>query len=58
LDFADWGVDYLKYDNCFNEDVPAIERYPKMRDALNATGRSIFYSICNWGDEETWKWAP
>ena len=22
-DFADWGVDYLKYDNCFNEGVPA-----------------------------------
>jgi len=58
LDWASWGVDYLKYDNCFNQDVPAIERYPKMRDALNATGRPIFYSICNWGQENTPEWGP
>ena len=38
-DWASWGVDYLKYDNCFNENVPAIERYPKMRDALAHSGR-------------------
>ena len=24
LDYASWGVDYLKYDNCFNQKVPAI----------------------------------
>jgi alpha-galactosidase len=23
-DYASWGVDYLKYDNCFNENVPAL----------------------------------
>jgi len=28
-----------------------------MRDALNATGRPIFYSICNWGEEDTWMWG-
>ena len=28
-----------------------------MRDALNKTGRPIFYSICNWGDENTWEWG-
>ena len=57
-DYAAWGVDYLKYDNCFNEKVPASIRYPAMRDALNATGRPIFYSICNWGEEDTTHWAP
>ena len=56
--FAEWKVDYLKYDNCFNENVPAIERYPAMRDALAATGRDIFYSICNWGQEDSPSWAP
>ena len=56
-DFAKWEVDYLKYDNCNNEKVPAITRYTKMRDALNKTGRPIFYSICNWGEEEVWKWG-
>lgn len=25
-----------------------ISRYPPMGDALNETGRSIFYSICEW----------
>jgi alpha-galactosidase len=29
-----------------------------MRSAIAATGRDIFYSICNWGEENTWKWAP
>lgn len=57
-DFASWGVDYLKYDNCFNDSVPAIIRYPTMRDALDKTGRPIFYSLCNWGEEHTWQWAP
>jgi len=45
-DFADWGVDYLKYDNCFNDSISGMVRYPIMRDALLATGRPIFYSLC------------
>lgn len=56
-DFADWGVDYLKYDNCYNDHVPATTRYGDMRDALLATGRPIFYSICNWGEEEVGRWG-
>lgn len=47
MDLASWGVDYLKYDNCYNQSVPDLYRYTKMRDALNKTGRPIFYSICN-----------
>jgi alpha-galactosidase len=57
-DYADWGVDYLKYDNCGTQGIPAPERYRVMRDALNKTGRPIFYSICNWGQENTPSWAP
>ncbi|KAK9360842.1 glycoside hydrolase superfamily [Lipomyces starkeyi] len=33
------------------------ERYRTMSDALNATGRSILYSMCNWGEDYLWKWA-
>ncbi|CAL5407575.1 unnamed protein product [Camellia sinensis] len=55
--FASWGVDYLKYDNCFNLGIKPEERYPPMRDALNATGRSIFYSICEWGVDDPALWA-
>ncbi|KAF7133540.1 hypothetical protein RHSIM_Rhsim09G0184800 [Rhododendron simsii] len=55
--FASWGVDYLKYDNCFNLGIKPQERYPPMRDALNATGRPIFYSICEWGVDDPALWA-
>jgi len=55
-DFASWGVDYLKYDNCYNKNIHALDRYPVMRDALknNPFKRPIFYSICNWGEDNTW----
>ncbi|XP_028111182.1 alpha-galactosidase 3-like isoform X1 [Camellia sinensis] len=55
--FASWGVDYLKYDNCFNLGIKPEERYPPMRDALNETGHSIFYSICEWGVDDPALWA-
>ncbi|MFE7388873.1 NPCBM/NEW2 domain-containing protein [Streptomyces sp. NPDC057582] len=55
--FADWGVDYLKYDNCNNQGVDAKKRYTTMRDALEATGRPIVYSICEWGQNKPWEWA-
>ncbi|MGW1806120.1 NPCBM/NEW2 domain-containing protein [Streptomyces sp. NPDC002078] len=55
--FADWGVDYLKYDNCNNQGVDAKQRYTTMRDALKATGRPIVYSICEGGQNKPWEWA-
>ncbi|KMT16789.1 hypothetical protein BVRB_2g042760 [Beta vulgaris subsp. vulgaris] len=55
--FASWGVDYLKYDNCFNLGIPPKKRYPPMRDALNATERPIFYSLCEWGVDDPALWA-
>lgn len=33
-------------------------RYPVMRDALNATGRQIFFSMCEWGVDNPATWAP
>jgi alpha-galactosidase len=60
--FAAWGVDYLKYDNCNNNGSSTkqqyIDRYTAMRDALNATGRPIVYSLCEWGVNAPWTWAP
>jgi len=44
--YAAWGVDYLKLDSCDTDATPAEVEYSKMRDALNATGRPIFYSLC------------
>jgi alpha-galactosidase len=56
-DYASWGIDYLKYDNCYNEGVPASERYGKMSAALKQTGRDILFSICNWGNEDISAWG-
>ncbi|MFE9883197.1 NPCBM/NEW2 domain-containing protein [Streptomyces sp. NPDC005784] len=56
--WASWGVDYLKYDNCNNTGADAKTRYKAMGDALKATGRPILYSICEWGSNQPWNWAP
>ena len=55
--FAEWGVDYLKYDYCFK---PAHEHgkmlYRRMGLALANCGRDILFSGCSWGADETHKW--
>lgn len=63
--FADWGVDYLKYDYCYSPDYTsanndyrmAIARYKAMGDALKKTGRPIVFSICEWGPRSPWLWG-
>lgn len=58
MTYAKWKVDYLKYDNCNNQGISPEKRYPIMRDALNKTERSIFYSLCEWGQDDPATWAP
>jgi alpha-galactosidase len=55
--YADWGVDYLKYDWCNTEGLRAQDAYAVMRDALVAAGRPIAFSICEWGQSQPWTWA-
>lgn len=55
--YASWGVDYLKYDWCHTEGLQAEEAYKKMRAALEAAGRPIVFSICEWGRNRPWLWA-
>ncbi|WP_211194981.1 glycoside hydrolase family 27 protein [Halorhabdus amylolytica] len=56
--FADWGVDYLKYDNCGDhEGKDALARYSAMGKALAKVDRDIVYSICEWGRNEPWRWG-
>ena len=57
--YAEWGVDYLKYDYCsFKGDVPAqIAAYKKMHDALEASGRPIVFSLCQYGFDRVWAWG-
>ncbi|KAJ3332338.1 hypothetical protein HDU76_000567 [Blyttiomyces sp. JEL0837] len=57
-------IDYLKYDNCFNEGMSdrngTLKRYGDMRDALRKvtqeTGTDgVVYSVCNWGEANVWE---
>lgn len=55
--FAEWHIDYLKYDNCFNTGLKPMERYPVMTRALMKAGRPIFFSLCEWGDMHPALWG-
>jgi alpha-galactosidase len=57
--YAEWGIDLLKYDYCFAPlaKKDAIERYTTMGSALAKSGRSIVFSVCEWGLRKPWKWA-
>jgi alpha-galactosidase len=66
--YADWGIDYLKYDLCsLTEEmktVPPAEAhrimlaaYVKMHQALLKTGRPIVYSLCQYGYDSVWRWG-
>eukprot|EP01040_Poterioochromonas_malhamensis_P013288 gene13288-14596_t len=55
--YAEWEVDYLKYDNCYQDHGIPTSRYGAMAKALDATGREIFYSLCEWGRENPAVWG-
>lgn len=55
--YAEWGVDYLKYDWCYNEGQNSKAAYKTMSDALKACGRPIVFSICEWGSTKPWEWG-
>jgi alpha-galactosidase len=71
--YADWGVDYLKYDLCSfipevmkkqAPDDPAAQEklmrdaYEKMHQAILKTGRPMVYSLCQYGWDSVSEWGP
>jgi len=70
--YAEWGIDYLKYDLCSYSGVmraqfpndPAAqnkmmrEAYEKMHQAIGKTGRPMVYSLCQYGWDSVWEWGP
>lgn len=59
--FAEWGVDFLKYDWCrahLNDGLRAPETFKKMADLLNIYAPNIIYSISEYGLFESHLWAP
>ncbi|HTX76187.1 MAG TPA: glycoside hydrolase family 27 protein [Terracidiphilus sp.] len=71
--WASWGIDYVKYDLCSfipavmqkqapNDPAKQMDlmraAYEKMAKALAATGRPIVFSLCQYGWDAVWEWAP
>ncbi len=55
--FAGWGVDFLKYDNCFKPQTLSSEYlFRRMGLALKNCGRDIIFSACQWGTEDVHQW--
>jgi len=60
--WAAWGIDYVKYDWCSagriykNDALQPV--YQKMGQALQATGRPIVFSLCEYGLGDVGKWGP
>jgi alpha-galactosidase len=60
--FAEWGIDYLKYDLCSGEAFyhtpeTVYATYQQMGEALAATRRPIVYSLCEYGRFDVGAWG-
>jgi len=62
--FAEWGIDYLKYDWCSygqiakDRSLPELKKpYVVMRAALGKVPRDIIYSLCQYGMGNVWEWG-
>jgi hypothetical protein len=64
LQFSRWGFDFVKVDWCGGaaEDIDPAAAYQAISSsvakAIAATGRDLVLSICNWGRNNPWNWAP
>jgi alpha-galactosidase len=56
--YAGWGVDYVKVDWCNADNFNASVQYTKISDAFKRSGRQMVLSICEWGRNDPWAWAP
>jgi hypothetical protein len=64
LQFANWGFDYVKVDWCggSRENLDPAVQYAAVARAIaraeTITGHRLYFSICNWGNNSPWTWAP
>ncbi len=64
--YNSWGVDYLKHDWCSYGEVAGsdtsletfMKPYRVMQKALRSQPRDIYYSLCQYGMKDVWKWGP
>jgi len=55
--YASWDVDFVKMDWCNTDGLDPHVQYAQFSKALNATGRPIFFEMCEWGVDKPWEWA-
>jgi alpha-galactosidase len=60
--FAEWGIDYLKYDWCTAGEIyhtrdEMLAANQKMGEALRATGRPIVFGLCEYGLFDVASWG-
>jgi alpha-galactosidase len=55
--WANWGIDYLKYDWCSCTSKDHVAPYATMREALDKIDRDIVYSFCQYGMADVWTWG-
>lgn len=63
--YAKWGIDYLKYDWCSygqiappNPNLEWLQKpYKLMDSALQTVNRDIYFSLCQYGMGDVWKWG-
>jgi hypothetical protein len=64
LQFAKWGFDYVKVDWCGGnkENLDPAVQYAEIARAIAraeaSTGHRLYFSICEWGKQSPWTWAP
>ncbi|MEU7915898.1 glycoside hydrolase family 27 protein [Microbispora bryophytorum] len=64
LQFSQWGFDFVKVDWCGGnaEGLNSRTAYQAISDAIDRataqTGRPMVLSVCNWGNQSPWDWAP
>lgn len=55
--FAEWNIDFLKYDYCAHTTGERADLlYKRMSLALANCGRDIVFSACSWGADGTRQW--
>lgn len=64
LAFAQWGFDYVKVDWCGGdkENLDPAVQYAEIARAIaraeKITGHRLYLSLCEWGKQSPWTWAP
>jgi hypothetical protein len=64
LQFAKWGFDYVKVDWCGGdkENLDPAVQYAAIGEAIDRaarlTGHRLYFSLCEWGKNSPWTWAP